>query len=161
MEEKVKTRHQSLYEYLEALQQEFIQAELRRKIYPKPKDKKFWDKVLEHKEAKIRDIAQRNGLPCIFTDSIIGDQYKAKLVRETGIPCFFYKNEVDRAEFELKDFRYYYGTGSEVKVLIGDGEVSIGKIVKTPNFGEDAIVVKLRGESEEHITLIEYVTRIL
>jgi hypothetical protein len=161
MESRDKTRNQSLYEYLDALQLEFIQAELRRKIYPKPKDKRFWDRVLEHKEFKVKDIAQRNGLPCIFTDEKIREQYRLKIFNETGIPSFFYKDEYDRAEFEIKDFRYYFSAGSEVKVLVGNGEVSIGKVAANPIFGEDAVRIKFKGESEEYVTSINYVTRIL
>jgi len=161
MNERLKTRDQSLLEYLDALQAEYIQAELRRKIYPKPKDKKYWDKVLLHKEVKIRDIAGRNDLPCIFTDERVKKQYRSSIIRDTGIPNFFYKNLEDRAEFEVKDFRYYFSCGSEVKVLVGNGRIAVGTISSNPQLGERVVIVKLKGDAEPTPASIEHVTRIL
>lgn len=160
-QQRVKTRHQSLFEYLEALQLEHIQAEVRRKIYPKPKDKVFWEKVLSHKKEKIIDIASRNGLPSIFDDELVKNQYRSKIFPETGFPTFFYKDDIDKAEFELKDFKYYFSAGSEVKILQELGKIVIGKIVKAPKFGEDVVLVRIKGSSEETLCSITYVTRIL
>jgi len=161
MESRSKTRNQSLYEYLEALQLEFIQTELRRKIYSKAKDKKFWEKVLVKKEAKIKDISSRNGLPSIFNNDAIKAQYRSKIFNETGIPNFFYKNDIDKYEFELKDFKYYFSSGSEVKVITDIGKITIGKISKQPKLNDTTISIKFRGEEQEQICSIEYVTRIL
>ena len=155
-----KTRHQSLYEHLESLQLEYIQAELRRKIYPKQKDKNFLDKVLKYKKLKIDDIARRNSLPSIFSSKTVKDQYRNKIWNDIGIPSFIYKDEINREEFELKDFRYYFASGSEVKVLL-DGAVGVGEIIQSPNIGDEFITIKLKGDQESRAFPIDYITRIL
>lgn len=157
-----KTRDITLYEYLDCLQLEYIQAELRSKIYPKPKDKTYWKKVMSGKKAKIDDIAGRNGLPTIFTDNLIKDQYRAKIVNDTGIPSFIYKEaSIDDDEFKEKDFCYYYSIDNEVKVLVGNGEVSVGRITQSAYLGDQTVKVKMRHEDQESIHPIKYVTRIL
>ena len=61
-----KTRNLSVYEYLKELQVEYIVFELRRKIYQSQKDRRHFEKVLNFKETKIKDIARRNCLKSIF-----------------------------------------------------------------------------------------------
>ncbi len=156
-----KTRNQSLYEYLESLQLEYIQAELRRKIYWKKKDKRFWSKVLEFKKEKIEDIVSRNGLPSIFNDDIVREQLRRKVINDIGFPTFVYRNEEELFSLGETDFRCYFNLNAEVKVLIGNGRVGIGKIVKVPELGDDVIEVKLRGDSISRKFYIKYVTRIL
>ncbi len=156
-----KTRDQSLFEFLEALQQEYIQGELRLKIYPKSKDKKYWKKVLAYKETKIKDIAKRNSLPNIFDDESIKSGYRDKLIRQTGMPSFVYKDQSDMDEFLSKDFLYYYSRGSEVRVLIGNGEVEVGTLENSPELGQSSMMVRVRGSQEATAHAIEYITRIL
>lgn len=160
-ESRQKTRNQSLFEYLEALQIEYLQAEIRLKIYPKTKDKKFWKKVLLHKESKIKDIASRNSLPHIFDEVSIRDRYRSQIVNSTGMPSFSYKDEADREEFLIKDFRYYFNRDSEVRVLVGGGEVSVGTISEAPELGQASVGVKVRGDQNTTMHAIEHVTRIL
>jgi len=63
-----KSRHQSLYDFLECLQLEYVTVELRSKIYPSISDKKYYKKVMGYKLEKVEDIALRNDLPTIFNN---------------------------------------------------------------------------------------------
>lgn len=163
MDKKVqKSRHLSIFNYLDALQLEYIQSQIRRKIYPKQKDKRFFDRVLDNKKSKIEDIATRNGLPSIFRDDTLFDGYRERIVEEWGIPSFFYKDEADRAEFEMKDFRYYFSKGSEIKVKLNEeGESGIATINISPKLGEDVVDVQLRGTNETLKVSIKHIVRIL
>jgi hypothetical protein len=122
-----KTRDIPLYEYFSKLQEEYICAELRHKIYPKPKDKTYWkEKVMIGKKKKIEDIALRNCLKSIFTSDEIRDKYYNKVFNKIGYPNFVYKDEQERELLELSDLQNYYHNGSEVR--IGDDGEMIGKV---------------------------------
>lgn len=154
-----KTRNQSLYEYLESLQLEFIQAELRRKIYTRPKDKKFQEKLLERKKIKIVDISERNNLPNIFTTTAEYERFYNRIHNVDGYPNFIYANQEQRDEFEMRDFINYYSINSEVRVTEEDQEVRIGTILGTPENG--MVKVQVRGEDEPRLIKGEYLVRIL
>ena len=159
---KEKTRHLPIYDFLEVLQSEYIQAELRRKIYRKDKDKKYYQRVMDKKKIKIEDLANRNGLPSIFTSKEKLEKVKDALYNHgETYPKFFYKDDVERLELEFKDFINYYSRGSEVKVLVDKDEVKVGKIHISPQKDSGSISIKLRGEEDPKLVLIDYVTRIL
>jgi hypothetical protein len=170
---KDKTRNLSLYDYLEALQKEYINAELRKKVYPITKDKEFYKRTMLHKEEKINDIAKRNGLPTIFVDQSEHERLYALIYGESGLPKFIYRNEGDIEEFRKWDVINYFAEGSEVKVIT-DEEIKVGIIsnnqeVRNIFFKENGIVddtkhvvsVKFRGEHQSEVVLIKNISRIL
>lgn len=161
-ESRNKSRHQSLFDYLTILQKEYVQIELRKRIYTRDKDKEFFTRVLKHKGDKIKDISSRNNLYSIFDiDGHVKNQLRKDLVPEYGIPNFLYTDEEQRREFEEKDFKHYFSETSEVKILIGMSEYSVGRITKTPKLGDKTVLIKLRHDSEPKKVLIEHISRIL
>lgn len=160
--ENKKSRSLSLFDYLEVLQKEYIQTEFRRKIYPKEKDKKFFSKVLEKKESKIKDISSRNNLHCIFDiDGHLKKQLQKELIPAYGLPNFTYKDEQDKQEFSSKDFKWYFSHNSEVKFKINEYEYKVGKIGNYPQLGDKVILIKVRHENTVTPILIENISRIL
>lgn len=124
-----KTRDLSTYDFLEALQIEYVVAQLRRKIYPKAKDKNYFTRVMDFKKRKIDDIVSRNKyVPTLFTDSTVKETIYNKVYGEFGFPNFFYKDEAVRAEMEEKDVRYYYMKDVEVKFLTEGNDVLVGTL---------------------------------
>jgi len=93
--------------FLDTLHAEYIQAEIRLKIYPSEKDKKFWQRVLDAKESKIKSVATRLDVHSIFTDESI----KLKLIEEIAphgqLPKFTYRNDIEKEELEIKDRNYF------------------------------------------------------
>ena len=96
MEQSTKTRDISIYTFFEKLQEEWVVAELRYKIYPKKKDREFWKKVMEGKKEKINNIADRNAIPSIFSNNEIKQVLYQRIYTEGGLPNFIYKNEDQR-----------------------------------------------------------------
>ena len=157
-----KTRHLPLYDFLEVLQKEYLQAELRKKIYRKDKDKKFYQRVMDKKRVKIDDLATRNKFSSIFTSDEKMSELKNNLYNNgDSYPDFFYKNDIERLELEFKDFINYYSRGSEVRVDIEGGDQKVGKINIAPQKGSKSASIKFRGEELPTIVAIEYVIRIL
>lgn len=154
---KEKSRHQSTFEYFEALQLEWICADLRAKIYPRIKDKEFWKKTREGKKVTILDIATRNSLPSIFDDDQLEQALRQKIYRQDSFPNFIYKNAEDRMNKEYYDLMYYYNKGSEVRCEIYD-EMRIGKIKEYKPFEKDVAI--FIDDKEERLPLSK-VTRIL
>lgn len=105
-----KTRNLSTAEYFITVQREYLMAELRKKIYPTSKDKKFYQKVMNYKKEKIEDISNRCKLKSIFNDKDMLQEFKAKLFNDIGIPNFLNRDEME----------YYYYKGSEFSY---DGEI--------------------------------------
>lgn len=157
---KQKSRHQSLYEYLECLQLEYITCELRKKVYFKRKDKSYYSKTMDRKKIKIEDIAERNHLPTIFNDDKIKEGMYSLVYKEHGYPEFIYNSEEDKVEFLEKDKENYYLKGSEVRVLMEDGYVEVGTI-EDSFFDEEIAHVKLRNHPETKPYPMDRVTRIL
>lgn len=154
---KEKSRHQSTFEYFEALQLECICADLRSKIYPKIKDKDFWKKTREGKKVTILDIATRNSLPSIFDDDQLEQALRQKIYRQDSYPNFIYKNPNDQMNKEYYDLMYYYNKGAEVRCEIY-GEMKVGKIKDYKPFEKNVTVII--DEKEEKLP-ISKVTRIL
>jgi len=171
-----KSRNLTIFEYFEKLQLEYIVAELRKKIYPVIRDKKYYERVMKAKKEKILDIASRNTLPSIFDTEIDeGDtriEMYQKIYKEEGLPKFLYRDETDRDRMmyvndqggSAKEYSYkeldiinYYMKGSEVKVIL-EGITHIGNIVDF-NVVAELVEVRLREETRNYP--MEKVTRIL
>jgi len=152
-----KSRDLTIHEYWEQLQLEYIVAELRRKIYPIVKDKKYYERVMEQKRQKIDDISTRNHLAPIFEDSEYKQEMYEKIYNEQGIPNFIYRDEKMRALFEENDVVNYYYEGSEVRVKV-DNKTSIGKI-ESVNLMAELVEVKIKEEIKNFP--MKDVTRIL
>ena len=159
MEQPKKTRHLSTYSYLQALQLEYIVAELRRKIYVKKKDKDFYNRVLIGKEKKIKDICLRNSLPSIFSSDDEKANYYSQIYNEFGYPDFCYRNDEQVQEYKAKDFYYYYYKDSDFKVN-EEGVVKIGSLVQVDE--ENGIVhIKMKGEELNRPFELSAVARII
>lgn len=165
MENKEKTRHQTIYEFLECLQLEYVNLELRKKIYPFANDKKYYKRTMEFKKQKIVDIATRNRLSTIFDD----EQVKAKIynqcIPQWGLPIFIYQSEDDYNNQRHWDIINYFAVGSEVKILMDDNSIAIGTIISadhlTPFSSVSVVTVKLRDDNRSYIKLWNQVSRIL
>lgn len=145
MESKGKSRDISLFKYLGVLQREYLIAELRRKIYVKPKDKQYYERVMRFKREKIEDISERNLLPNIFDNTSEGEMQREQIFpNQGGYPVFIYRDESEKESYAIKDFENYYSPGSEVKVK-SEGGFQVGVI--TDIRSHEVIEVKLKGES--------------
>lgn len=154
---KSKSRNLSVYQFFQILQLEWLVADLRIRIYPKKKDKDYWNKVKEGKRAVIENIAEKNHLPSIFTDDEMKRDYEQKIYRPKGFPDFKYKDEENRIAQEPLDLLFYYYKGTEVRVEVM-GEIKVGKVKSYLPYKED-ILLEI---ADETITFsIKEVTRIL
>jgi hypothetical protein len=169
-----KTRNQTLFQYLESLQTEYINAELRKKIYPIVKDKRFYERTMKWKRQKIEDIAQRNELPTIFTNSEEKSRIYEKTYTKYGLPNFLYRNESEIVEFRKWDVINYFAKEAEVKLDEGEGKVSVGTIVDNSDisaiffdhtdvidYNKNVVIVKVKGEAAQKPYLIKHISRIL
>lgn len=158
---KNKTRDLSYFKFLDILQSEYILAELRKKIYPSLSDKNYYERVMKGKKEKIEDIAIRNSLKTIFNDKETKIKKYKEIYNDQGYPNFFYRNEEDRLNNEIKDKRNYYMIGSEVKVFsINGGEEKIGKI-DSISFKTMTAKIEFEDINEINIFDLNLVTRIL
>lgn len=155
----IKSRHLSILDYYETLQIEWLTADLRRRIYPRLKDKNYWNRVQEGKKETIDKLAEKNSLPSIFTDDSMLRDFQKKLYRETSHPLFVYRDEKNKNEQEYYDLKYYYNIGADVRVDVF-GESKIGRITKefTP-YKDISVIVTIDGEEKPYNTSV--VTRIL
>lgn len=99
-----KTRNLSVAEYYSVIQQEYLIAEFRKKIYYNPKDKNYYHRVMTHKEEKIRDISERNHLDSIFTNPDLMTEIRGSLFDYRGRPKF---------DMTPTDVQNYYAPGNE------------------------------------------------
>lgn len=157
--EKSKSRNLSIFEFFEILQLEYMTAELRKRIYPKPADKRYYTKVMSFKKDKIADIASRNTLPSIFNSVEEKRNLYRKFYNEKGLPNFVYRNDQDEEKFAPQDREHYYSQGAEVKVHTDEG-IIVGEIYEV-NFSKSIIFVKPRGEEESKPHSISNITRII
>lgn len=154
-----KSRDLSIIEYLERLQLEYVVAELRRKIYPKKRDKEYYERVMEGKREKIEDICTRNSLDSIFSDKDILSHYY-KRVYGTGRPDFTYRNEKERLRLEEKDIENYYFIGESFKVKISENDYKIGEL-KSIDLENEVARLKLRYQENIVTASIDNISRIL
>jgi hypothetical protein len=153
-----KSRHLPILDFYENLQVEFIQADLRHKIYPKLKDKAYWGRVKEGKRATIEKLAEKNMLPSIFTDESMLRQFEKRVYRDVSYPLFTYRDENHKMEQEYYDLKYYYNQGADVRIDI-DGEVFTGKITKEYIPFNQQLSITVKGKEEKYA--LKFVTRIL
>lgn len=99
-----KTRNLSVAEYFHVIQKEYLIAEFRKKIYYNPKDKNYYQRVMNHKKKKIQDIASRNNLASIFNSDRKMSEIHSEIFDHLGKPKF---NMSDT------DIENYYATGNE------------------------------------------------
>lgn len=99
-----KTRNLSVSEYFLVIQKEYLIAEFRKKIYYNPKDKAYYQRVMEHKAKKINDIAKRNRLDSILNNSEKLEEVRSELFDKLGKPKF---------ELTEIDIENYYAIGNE------------------------------------------------
>lgn len=157
---KIKTRDLSYYKFFDQLQLEYIQAELRKKIYPSLSDKNYYERVMKGKKEKIDDIAIRNSLKSIFTDKETKIEKYQVIYNKMGLPNFIYKNEQDKLINEDKDKKYYYMIGSEVKVkTLNSEEERIGKI-DSVSFITSSAIIDFE-DDDMNIFDLKLITRIL
>ncbi|SEW37554.1 hypothetical protein [Chitinophaga arvensicola] len=123
-----KTRELSIYDFFVVLQVEWVQADIRHRIYRSEKDKKYWERVKEGKEMSIRKIAERNSLPTIFDDPYIKNDIDKRVFQTSSYPLFTYKNAEMKAELEYLDLLFYYYKGSAVRCELPDGSLKQGRI---------------------------------
>lgn len=149
---------QSIADYLDRLQLEYIVISLRKRIYTKPRDQRYFEKVLAGKKRNIVDISDRNLLPHIFNDKVVRKSYEDKVFSPIGFPNFHYDKmrEAQAEEFQVKDHKYYYGEGCDVRVNANKG-VRVAKLKSVTK--DTAVVSNNDGTLSEHP--IENVTRIL
>ncbi|SHL14618.1 hypothetical protein SAMN05444266_102204 [Chitinophaga jiangningensis] len=133
-----KTRELSIYDFFVVLQVEWLQADIRQKIYQSEKDKKYWGRVKEGKENTILKIAERNNLPNLFNDSYIKTEISNRVFQKNSYPLFTYKNADMKAELEYLDLLFYYYKGSEVWFELEDGLTQTGTVAAYQPF--DAFV---------------------
>lgn len=154
-------RNLSMFDFFEVLQLEFIIAELRKKIYPKKKDKDFYKKVMDEKKRRIEDISFKNhNLPSIFNDQSKREEKYREIYQEYGPPIFMYKDNEQKVEQENKDFYYYYYPESEVKFIDEEKQIKIGTI-KICNLKAKIVEIELKDTTTIRVVDIEKITRIL
>ncbi len=123
-----KTRDISKIAYYELLQREYISADVRRKIYFKPSDKKYWKKICDYKKEKISSLSNEFELPSIFNC----EETRLRLVKEFrnvgGIPLFQYKEDGSDKALERTDLLNYYKVDSDIWDTTSD---KVGRIVAT------------------------------
>ena len=157
-EENQKTRNLPISEYFEALQKEYLVMEIRSKIY---RDKQYYYDIMDHKASRIKDIARRNALPCIFDDYAVKSELESIVFGKRGLPNFLYRDERARNKFSTRDIRCYYAVGTEVKVHMSesDKDFQIGTI-QAFNLDTMIVTVRLKG-GKEVVSSHNNVTRIL
>lgn len=157
-------------DYLAALQEEYVIAELRKKIYPNIKDRNYYSRVMDAKRKKIENISDRNSLPSIFSDTRILGVYQDK-VYTWGIPFFKYRNEDHRNESWKFDMANYYSKGADIRIKDSDGEKDA--VIVNSRTLEDVLFrgngevdeskmgVKVKVSEETFLVLLENIRRIL
>jgi len=151
----------SYFEYYDKLQREYLLFELRKKIYPSIKDKKYFEKVLSFKKKKILDLSARNQFPSIFSDEQYKNKFYIEFYPKIGFPNFFYRDENDEEIFKEKDFSFYYLEGSEVKFILGEEvKFRIG-IIKEKILEEKIVVIEEKDTKELFDIPLEKVSRFI
>ena len=154
-----KSRDLSIIEYFERLQIEYVVAELRRKIYPKKRDKEYYERVMDGKREKIEDISSRNGLDSIFTDKEVLAHYYGKVYSE-GLPNFTYRSKKERDLLEESDLQNYYFLGESFKVKVSENDYKIGEL-KDFDLKSGVAKIKLRYDEKVINCSIKNISRIL
>jgi len=160
---KYKNRDQSLLEFYKALQVEYIVAELRSKIYPKAKDKRYYkDRVMQGKRDSIIQISERNHLPSIFNSKEKYDEIYKEIHPDWGIPAFTYRDEESKKWISRSDKLNYYSLHSEFALKLNGGSVEICSIVNNSSVLKNGMVEVIIREAGYQVDVsIEDLKRIL
>ncbi len=94
----------SIGAYYAQIQREYLIAEFRKKIYYSPKNKKYYERIMNFKKEKINDISQRNNLNSIFNSADLMTEVKNELFDHNNKPIFRMTDE---------DMINYYSKGAE------------------------------------------------
>jgi hypothetical protein len=140
----MKSRDVSTLDYLEVLQEEFICAVIRSKIYPRLSDKRHYEKVTEGKREKIVDIAKRNSLITIFDDKDEYLEYWLKTVKSFGFPNFTYNQEYNNSKSHFP----YKGTIVEILDESSSFKYAVSHHVDFEN--QQVSVIEKEGGTEIH-----------
>jgi hypothetical protein len=149
-----------LLELLDKLTKEYIIASTRSKIYPAPRDKDYWKKVMDLKKVKIKDIANRNFVPHIFDDYELKCLYQHKVLGVRGFPNFDYQSQFEYDKLYKFDLKNYYHPNSEVRINIEKESIIFANIIK---FEEESsqVLVQHKEDGCEELYHMDIVTRIL
>lgn len=140
---RAKNRALTFSEYFEALQLEYIVAELRAMIYQNEKDKKYYrEREMKGKKAIIIEISSRNNFPDIFNDQLTKVKYYSQVYNDWGLPNFIYRSLEDREIRRKTDIYNFFKVGTEVSVKLNDGTISRG-IVSYVNIDKSIVGVKV------------------
>ena len=143
-----KDRHLSPLDYLDVLQVEYLMNKLKHDIYPSPRDRSYYKKVMGHKKERIEGISAVNNLPNIFKDADLYEEYRLKVYPTQGLPVI---------KLTADEIAYYYTPQQDVRVN-GD-KVMVGKIEShTKDFS--FIQVRIRGEAQARTFPSKSVTRV-
>jgi hypothetical protein len=105
-----KSRIISLDAYFEILQKEYICTLIRKHIYPYKHDTNHFEKVMKKKEAKIRNISEKEGIGSIFNDTKVYIDLYMSIVSNYGFPKFIYNERIQPDEVKKKYRFPYSGT---------------------------------------------------
>lgn len=130
----IKTRNLSVAEYFLQIQREYLIADFRRKIYFSPKNKIYWNKVCNYKEARINAIAKRNNLNSIFNSESKLEELKNELFDHSGKPKF---------DMTPDDIKNYYSNGNEFSYQ--------GEIYILDQVDQDKTLILYSPSTEEYI----------
>lgn len=157
--ERSKSRTLGIVDYYEALQVEWIVADLRQRIYTEPSDRNYYERVKFGKRETIEKISKskNNKLPTIFDDEDYKHDLEQRVYRENSHPVFVYRDDAHRMIQEPRDLLYYYAIGSDVRCTINE-EIYLGKIkAYTPYSNSITIVIN----DKPNVLSIKQVVRIL
>lgn len=89
----IKSRHLSFEEALQALEDEFICAKIRFQIYALNHDKRHWEKVMDAKKSKIKNLGLNKDLETMFDQIELEEEAWKRIVPEFGFPHFIYNEK--------------------------------------------------------------------
>ncbi len=138
-----KRRNISILDFFEKLQEEYLLYELRTKIYPSKIDKDKYHEVLDYKQEKIEDIADKNELLSIFNSDVKREEVEKRFYNEFGNPL----------GLSGRDKYFYYFLGSDFSYR--------GRGVKLVSYDlENGKAIIKRGDDDEEVDINE-IKRIL
>ncbi len=144
----IKDRDQTVSQFLDSLQQEYFISEIRSKIYPKEKDKRYYKKLMKYKREKIEKIQSMHSLLTIFNSEELRNEYIHCIYPDVGLPKF---------DMNEQDIRNYFSNGSLVKIN-ENGTIKTG-IIMSSDLKNNIIAVKLRGDSKSRPFICSQITR--
>lgn len=148
-EHRKKSRHQSKLEFIESLIREYFIADMRSKCYPSRIDRRFHLKVANGKKERIIDICTDIGVPCIFDDKSLYDNYER---------AYYPLNEVPRVIENKQDELAYYCKNSDV-LIRAEEKHGAGKIISY-NTENKTVIATLFPTKEEVIVKSHLVSRV-